>query len=62
MAEGRRPVAGMLPLGVWSMGELRTSPNDDEMKIILEESEWGDGAKSMYKLGNLATSYKRVYT
>ena len=38
-AEGQRPVTGMLPIGVWSMGELRTSSNDDEMKIILEESK-----------------------
>ena len=37
--EGRRPVAGMLPIGVWSMGKLRTSSNDDKMKIILEGSE-----------------------
>ena len=38
-AEGQRPVAGMLPIGVWSMGKLRTSSNDDEMKIILEGSK-----------------------
>ena len=39
MAEGQKLVTGMLLIGVWSMGELRTSSNDDEMKIILEGSE-----------------------
>ena len=29
-AEGRRLVAGRLPVGVWSMGELKVSPEDEE--------------------------------
>ena len=29
-AEGCRPVTGMLPVGVWSMGELRISSRNDK--------------------------------
>ena len=61
MAEGHRPVAGVLPVGVVSMDRLRTPSNDNETKVILKGKEWGNRAKSMYKLGNLATSYKCVY-
>ena len=61
MVEGCRPVTGMLPVGVWSMGKLRTSTNDDEMKIILKGNEWGDRAKLMYKLESVGTLYKHVY-
>ena len=32
------------------------------MKRILKENEWGDRAKSMYKLENYMMSYKCVYT
>ena len=62
MAEGCRLDRGMPPVGVVSMDKLRTSFNDDEMKIILRRKEWGDGAKSMYKLGSVGTSYNHVYT
>ena len=30
MAEGRRLVAEVLPVGVWSMGELKVTPEDEE--------------------------------
>ena len=30
MAKGQRPVAGMLLVGIWSMGELKVSPEDEE--------------------------------
>ena len=59
--EGHRLVTGMLLVGVWSMGELRTSSSDDEMKIILKGNGWSNGAKLMYKLGSTGTSYKRIY-
>ena len=51
----------MLPVGVWSMGEFKVTPKDEEQRIILKGMRKGDRAKLMYKLGNLATSYKHVY-
>ena len=61
MVDGCRPDRGELLVGVVSMCKLRTSSNDNETKIILRDKEWGDGAKSMYKLESIRTSYKRVY-
>ena len=47
----------MLPVGIVSTGGLKVTPEDEEQEIILKGKEWGDGARSMYKLGSVVTLY-----
>ena len=61
MADSHRPDRGELPVGIVSMCGLRTSSNDNETRVILEDKEWGNRARLMYKLGSVRTSYKHVY-
>ena len=59
--EGCRLDRETLLVGIVSTGRLKVTPEDEEQEVILKGKEWGNGARSMYKLESVCTSYKHVY-